>query len=345
MCQYLRQTVLKEEENKTGEGFITGRRDLMLMNAKAVIRFAGKFVVLLFLFALVFTAGSVAVEGHLPDAETEPGLVPPGAGILIISAISTLLIMAVITTSRYSGWRLMAVLAVSYYGVATFMTQIETWYFLAGVTVDEALLLPLFLMGLPVALFFIPLAVLILGKGRAAEPVSILPGQVLIKEWVWRLAAIALIYLVIYWLAGYFIAWQNPELRAFYGSPGEAVPFFAHTLATLRDDPGLFPFQILRGLLFSGFALPVIFGSKLEKWGTAVLTGLFLSLPISVVQIIENPLIPQAGVRFSHMIETLISTFIFGVIAALLLQGLLSIGESTSVKGSKGNAGQGYLLL
>ncbi len=289
---------------------------------------------LLLLFALFFTAGSIAVEGQLPDVAAEPGLVSPEAGILIISAINTLLIMAVITTSRYSGWRLMAALAVSYYGVATFMTQIETWYFLAGITVDDALILPLFLMGLPVALLFIPLAVFVLGKGRTAEPVSILPGQVLIKEWVWRLAVIALIYLVIYWLAGYFIAWQNPELRAFYGSPGEAVPFFAHTLATLRDDPGLFLFQILRGLLFSGFALPVVFGSKLGKWGTAVLTGLFLSLPLSVVQIIENPLIPQAGVRFSHMIETLISTFIFGIIAALLLRGLISNVRSSSMKGS-----------
>jgi len=305
---------------------LPGRR----LKAKTAISFAGKCIVLVLLFAVFFTAGSIVVEGQLPDVEAEPGLVSPEAGILIISAINTLLIIAVIVTSRYSGWRLMAALAVSYYGVATFMTQNETWYFLAGITVDEALILPLFLMGLPVALFFIPLAVFVLGKGRSAEPVSILPGPVAIKEWAWRLAVIALIYLVIYWLAGYFIAWQNPELRAFYGSPGEAVPFFEHTLATLRDDTGLFPFQILRGLLFSGFALPVIFGSKLGKWATAVLTGLFLSLPISVVQIIENPLIPQASVRFSHMIETLISTFIFGVIAALLLQGLISTVKSSS---------------
>ncbi len=305
------------------------------MNTKTAIRFAGKFVVLLLLFALFFTAGSVNVEGQLPDVASEPGLVSPGAGILIIAAINTLLIMAVITTSRYSGWRLMAALAVSYYGVATFMTQIETWYFLAGVTVDEALILPLFLMGFPVALLFIPLAVIILGKGRVAEPVAILPRPVAIKEWAWRFAVVALIYLVIYWLAGYFIAWQNPELRAFYGSPGEALPFFVHTLATLRDDPGLFLFQILRGLLWAVFALPVIFGSKLGKWGTAVLTGLFLSLPISVVQIIENPLIPQAGVRFSHMIETLISNFIFGVVAALLLRSLINSVMSSPVKISR----------
>ncbi len=186
------------------------------MKTKAVIRFMGKFIVLILLFAVFFTAGSIAVESHLPDVESEPGLVPPEVGVLIIAAINTLLIMAVITTSRYSGWRLMAALAVAYFGVATFMTQIETWYFLAGVTVDEALILPLFLMGLPVALFFIPLAVIILGKGRAKEPVSILQGPVAIKEWAWRLAVIALIYLVIYWLAEYFIAWQNPELRASY---------------------------------------------------------------------------------------------------------------------------------
>ncbi len=292
------------------------------MKAKAVIRFTWQFIVLILLFAVFFTVGSVAVEGYLPDVEPEPGLATPEVGILIIALTNTLLIMAVIATSRYSGWRLMVALAIAYFGVATFMTQIETWYFLAGVTVDRELIPPLFLMGLPVALLFIPMAVIILGKGKTAEPVSILPGPVAIKEWAWRLAVIALVYPVIYWLAGYFIAWQNPELRAFYGSPGEALPFLAHTLATLREDPGLFPFQILRGILWAGFALPVVFGSKRGKWGTAVLTGFFLSLPLSAVLIIENPLIPQAGVRFSHMIETLLSTFVFGVIAAWLLWGI-----------------------
>jgi hypothetical protein len=79
-------------------------------------------------------------------------------------------------------------------------------------------------------------------------------------------ALIALAYLVLYWGAGYFIAWQNPELRAFYGRPGPALPFLAHAAETLRTDPLLLPFQVLRSWLWVLCTLPVIFGSRLGPW-------------------------------------------------------------------------------
>ncbi|MEW6405891.1 MAG: hypothetical protein AB1649_29210 [Chloroflexota bacterium] len=72
-----------------------------------------------------------------------------------------------------------------------------------------------------------------MGKGRTTvddfpTPALVMPA----RQWMWKLAAIALAYLILYWCAGYFIAWQNPELRAFYGQPGEAVSFFAHLANT-----------------------------------------------------------------------------------------------------------------
>lgn len=136
---------------------------------------------------------------------------------------------------------------------------------------------------------------------------------------VWKLAAIALAYLILYWNAGYFIAWQNPELRAFYGQPGEATPFLASLANTLRDDPLLFPFQILRAMLWTLCALPVIRGSRVNVWWTAFLVGLLFSVPQNIGHILANPLIPIASVRLSHMIETASSTFLFGVIVVWLL--------------------------
>lgn len=139
-----------------------------------------------------------------------------------------------------------------------------------------------------------------------------------IQQWIWKLATIVVVYLVLYWGAGYFIAWQNPELRAFYGQPGEALPFFAHTVNTLRHDPMLLPFQVLRALLWVLCALPVIRGSRVNPWWTALLVGLLFSVPQNVGHIMANPLLPMASVRLSHMIETASSTFIFGSIVVWL---------------------------
>jgi hypothetical protein len=288
---------------------------------KSLFKWILRFVLLYVLFIVFFLIGSMAVKGVIPDnVISEPGLVPPTSGLLIIALTDLLIIAALILTSRWSGWKLALSLALAYYGVVTFLMQIETWYFLSSVTVGPQLLPRLFLMGIPTAFLFIPLAAWVLGKGRATGETSPNPALVMpARQWIWKLAVIAVVYLILYWGAGYFIAWQNPELRAFYGQPGEALPFFTHTLNTLRNDPLLFPFQIFRALLWVLCGLPIIRGSKVKPWWTAVLVGLLFSVPQNVGHILANPLIPIASVRLSHMIETTSSTFLFGLIVVWLL--------------------------
>ncbi len=280
-----------------------------------------RFILLFVLFLTIFMVGSLAVAGVMPDQSlSEPGLVAPISGLLIVALANVLIISALILTSRWRGWKLALGLALAYYGAVTFLMQIETWYFLSAITVGPELLPLLFLMGIPPAFIFIPLAVWILGKWQASEEPSHNPALVMpLKQWVWKLAVIAVVYLILYWTAGYFIAWGNPELRAFYGHPGEALPFFTHTLNTLRNDPLLFPFQILRGLLWAACALPVIRSSKVKPWWMAVLVGLLFSVPQNIGHILANPLIPLASVRLSHLIETASSTFVFGLMVVWLL--------------------------
>jgi hypothetical protein len=138
-----------------------------------------------------------------------------------------------------------------------------------------------------------------------------------IRQWAWKLPTIVAAYIVLYWLAGYFIAWQNPVLRAFYGQPGPALPFFEHTLNTLRDFR-LFALQILRALLYVLCMMPVIRGSRVNPWWTALLVGAFLSLPQNIGLILENPLMPSAVVRLTHLIETVSSNFIWGLLMVWL---------------------------
>jgi hypothetical protein len=273
------------------------------------------------LFIVSFMIGSMAVAGVMTDiAISEPGLVPATSGLLIIALAHLLVIAALILTSCWGGWKLVVSLALAYYGAVTFLMQIETWYFLSSISVGPQLLPRLFLMGIPTAFLFIPLAVWVLGKGRAIAETLPNPALVMpIQQWIWKLAAIAVVYLVLYWGAGYFIAWQNPELRAFYGQPGVALPFFTHTANTLRHDPMLFPLQILRALLWVLCALPVIRSSRVNPWWTALLVGLLFSVPQNLGHILANPLLPVASVRLSHMIETASSTFIFGTLVVWLL--------------------------
>lgn len=290
------------------------------MKGKNIIIWIVRFVALIILFYVFYIGGALPIYGKLPNIKSEPGLIPVNIGILLIAIINTLLIMGLVLSSRWSGRYLTLRLAFAYYGAVTFVMQIETWYFLTNITVNAKLLPYLFIMGLPLAFVYIPLAIWVLGKGRTKNNSESNPALAIpFKQLVWKLILIAMAYLVLYWSAGYFIAWQNPALRAFYGSPGEILPFWEHTANTLQSDPGLFPFQILRAMLWTLCALPIIRGSKLNVWKTAILVGLIFSIPQNIGHIMENPLIPIASVRLSHLIETASSTFIFGLIIVWLL--------------------------
>lgn len=290
------------------------------MKVLSILGWLLRFVLLIVVFSLCFIGGAQAVSGLIPNIKSEPGLVSAGTGMLIISIVNTLLIMGLVLNSRWRGWKLALGLSFAYYGAVTFMMQIETWYFLTNITVGAQLLPRLFVMGIPTAFFFVPFAVWVLGKGRGKADSESNPALIMSKkQWALKLVVIAMAYLALYWSAGYFIAWQNPELRAFYGSPGEILPFWTHTINTLRTDPGLFPFQILRALLWTLCALPIIRGSKTNVLWTSILVGLLFSIPQNIGHIIENPLMPIAIVRLSHMIETASSTFIFGIIVTWLL--------------------------
>jgi hypothetical protein len=287
------------------------------MKVRSVLSWSFRFVLLVVLFYLFFIVGGLSVSGLLPNIKYEPGLVSPEIGLLVISIVNTLLVMGLVLSSRWNSWKLVMGLSFAYYGAVTFVMQIETWYFLSNITVGAKLLPWMFVMGMPTAFFFIPLAVWFLGKSR--EKINSPPNSRLgipLRQWAWKLAVIALVYLVLYWSAGYFIAWQNPQLRDFYGSPGKALPFWSHLINNLHAAPWLFPFQILRAMIWTLCALPVIRGSKLNAWWTAIMVGLFFSIPQNIGHILGNPLIPIASIRYSHMIETASSTFIFGMIVS-----------------------------
>jgi hypothetical protein len=187
-------------------------------------------------------------------------------GFVVVCAASVLVIILMIQSSGWHGWRLILSMSVAYCLVMTLVTQLEAWYFLYGVTIGPELMSRLFLQGLPVAFIFVPLAVILMGRlrplagGKESPEIAPMP----LKEWVWKLGVIHVAYLVLYYAAGYFIAWQNPEVRAFYGSPGDALPFFQQMLHVFVNDPWLTPYQLVRTLIWVVGALVVVRGSRLS---------------------------------------------------------------------------------
>ena len=314
------------------------------MKAGKILLRIAQFVLLTILFAIVDIQTSQVCAPFMPDLSlAQPGPIPSPFDFLVVSAGHVAVIMILLLSSRWVSWKLSLAAFFAYFGVTTAMAQIETAYFLTGLTLPPGLLPRLVLMGFLTAVIFIPLAVVILWRVRK-QPVDSLPNERLVmplRQWLWKLAAIMPIYLLLYYGAGYFIAWQNPELRAFYGGtdPGS---FFAQLLSIIQNDPWLTPFQMVRSLLWVMFVLPVIRMTRGSAWWTAVVVGLLLAVPMNIGHILPNPLFPLASIRLSHLIETSSSNFIFGLaitwlfhrkhISLLDLFGLHRVGTAPQIE-------------
>ena len=286
---------------------------------KATVIIAVRLVVLTVLYFICFAAVAAAL---LPSPSEPPAPVQAGAALaalLAVSLLNTLVLGYVILRSRWAGWKLVLAIFFVFYGLTTVMSQIETAFFITRL--PPGMLPRLFLSGAIIAALFSSLAVLILGK-RTSNPTESNRHSRLdmpVGEWVGKLSLIVIAYLVIYFTFGYFIAWKNAAVRAYYGGsdPGS---FIAQMSSVLRDTPLLLPLQAMRAMLWVAIAVPVIRMMKGQWWETGLAVALLFAVVMNSQLLLPNPYMPQE-VRMVHLLETATSNFLFGWLIVLILRG------------------------
>lgn len=246
--------------------------------------------------------------------------------LVLVCLLQVSVLMYLILRSRWSGLRLAATNFAVFYGVATFMPQIESAVFLTRL--PPSMVPRLFLFGALVAAPFSVLAVLVLGKARpqatdaqrdlvhATDSERLSPPVLTATEWASRLSVSAIAYLILYFTFGYFIAWRNPAVREYYRGidPGS---FFAQMKAVFDNTPWLFPLQVLRAMCWVALALPVIRMMKGEWQEKTLAVGLLFAVVMNAQLLLPNPYMPEP-VRMAHLAETASSNFIFGILIGWL---------------------------
>lgn len=289
-----------------------------MMNWRQWLKRVFIFFGLILWMAVLFSVGSTYLGPQMAESLSPAEASFAGLALLIVCTVDTLLLGLFILTARLYGWRLMLITALLYYGIKTFQANIEAAYFMLNLTPD---LIPrLFTMTLPLTLLWPPLAVWLLGKARRPnanldEP-SPLP-EASRQTWFWKIGLLGVVlYPLLFFTFGYYVAWQNPEVRAFYQGtdPGS---FLAQMRHVLGSDPFVLFFEFLRGLLWADLALLFLWSMQKRPWLAGLLLALFFALIENDTHLFPNPLMPTI-VRQTHFIETASSNFIFGVGAALL---------------------------
>jgi hypothetical protein len=284
------------------------------------LKSVGAVLLLVLVYLVLFTTASqllmpAELLAKAAAAQTNPA--QAGGGILVMACIDITFILGVVVSSRLRGAPLWLLTSAVYWGTKTFTSQLEAWYFMPNV--NAALVPALLLMTVPVALVVPLLAVVLFERwgGDSERPAWHVPpmgaGQ---QAWKWVVLS-ALVYPALFFLAGYFIAFSNPEVRAFYGGVYEPN-FIDHMRTLFRGDPLLYPFEVLRGALWVAMAVAILWTTQSQRWVAGLLVVLLFTLVQNGVHLVPNPLMP-ATVRAWHFVETVSSNAVFAVLISWLM--------------------------
>jgi hypothetical protein len=204
------------------------------------------------------------------------------------------------------------------------MTQVETAYFISAFPLlhGNFVVYQLVLRGLITSALFTLLVTGMVGgfskKPRPERTFTVTTNHA-VKTGAW----LAVIYIALYMLFGYFVAWQSQELRLFYGGPAELNSFNAQWGLSLMQRPELPVFQYFRGILWILCLIPLFMGFAGKRVELVVLSALALGLLPTAQLAFANPLMP-ATVSAYHFVEVSISTGIFGALCAWFVPKVIS---------------------
>lgn len=227
---------------------------------------------------------------------------------LLVALLNALIFSYWLYRSEMRGLTLLLYCFLVYFGVNTFMPQIETWFFGDAEGFQDIQKWGIVQMGLISALLFCPLVLLIWRKLTKGVVFNAPKWSISYKTWL----GLALFYVIIYFVFGYFIAWQSPEVRIFYTGQQELLPFFRHFQDLLTTNFWIFPFQMLRGIIWVGLGYLIIQVLNKSRLENVLVVALIFSIPATFLWL-PNPYMPEP-VRMVHFVETFSSNFIYGLI-------------------------------
>ena len=299
------------------------------MAARTILLTGLRILAVCLLLAVCFSVGgvlsgidkvaqqSVASQSD-PFAKQAPKMPEDFLGSFLVFTLSAgCTVSYLILRSRWHGWTLVGTIFVSMYGISTVASQVETVAFLSD-KLPPGMIRGIFVQGAIGAALFAPLAVLALGKWRAAPLRAPMPPAAPRKlaSILLRVAILVVAFVFLYMLFGYYVAWRNPALQRFYGGP-ELATFWAAWRHNWISSRWIYALAVFRALLHIACLYPLVRMLHTSRRESALAAALFLACWTTVL-LLPNPFMPPSVAR-SHFWETLGFNLIFGALAGWLL--------------------------
>ncbi len=281
---------------------------------KKILIWLGLSILMMVLWIAGTMIGNVVFPSSLTKMEME-NTASSGLLFLLVSALNAGIILYLIYRSRFTGWKLIISVFLISFGIQYFMSQIETLWF------NDSLSLPI--MGIAAIVFggaftlsvFTVLAVWITRKFKS-DPGTVDDQSPSKYSWKKILLLSIVIWPIIYFAFGYYVAWQFADLRLFYSGSTEI-----DSLAYMMKEnilSGLYFFQFFRGFIWVFIGILVLNLAKGSRISNGVLLGLLFTILGCSGLLLPNPFMPET-IRYAHLLETSTSSFLWGFLIVWVL--------------------------
>jgi len=284
---------------------------------KTIFMTMGKLLLLSIMMQIIWSIG-LGIGSQLFPFELSASGVDAGQLLLrmtVVCLIHTLLLYTLMYFSNWKGWKLVGLLALEIFVVQFALSAVEAVFFGEYLKMPVNLAWSMMFTGVVLATIWSPLAVRITGNWKEADGKTekFVPGKMF---WLNIAILSVVVYPFLYQLAGYFIAWRVPEVRALYEGIESQPNFIAQLGAFVFSELHLL--QIVRGLVWIAIAIPVMLAMRTGVWLKALMVGLLFALLMNAQHLLPNALmVPE--VRLAHFIETASSNFVWGFVIVWLL--------------------------
>jgi hypothetical protein len=245
-----------------------------------------------------------------PETGDPASVVLALVGVCVINAF---LLSLLFWRTKVFGGRLKWIVLLSYPFVIQFLlTQMETFFFSTSMSVNLSQVTSILLAGALMSLATCLTGLALSGYFMRRENKRMIKIIVSSRKKLWPPVCVLvfIVYPLLYLSFGYFIAWQNEELRFYYTRSTELRSFFDQTFDALTN--GIYLFQVLRGFIWIAITAPVALMLKDNKPVQYILTGILSALLPATLLFIPNPYMP-ANVAWVHFVETSLSNFVWGI--------------------------------
>ena len=262
-----------------------------------------KITVLTLLFAVLLSIdySSLRLSAAISQAPIQ---------VITFAFVNTLLLSYFVHSSRWTGWKGWATTFTLLYGMVYVLTAAETFFL--GSILSANMVFSMIINGAIISAAFSGALVWAFESKRMQKELGSRRLQMPTREWVWKILALAIVYLVLFMIFGVMVYMPLGTLL-------DPIAFTSEQNIASNASALVFPIELIRGALWTLFAVPAIIALPFDWKKTGLVIGLLMTVPLTLSQFLSTT--ETIGLQIAHSVEIVGANLIFG----LLLVGILRI--------------------